>query len=42
MINKKTYYKGESRITEIRVFGILLYKEIHECFFSEMEALRAQ
>ena len=27
MINKKTYYKGESRITEIRVFGILLYKE---------------
>ena len=42
MIKKNIYYMGESRITEIHIFGILVYRENHEYYLSETAASRAR
>lgn len=40
MIKKKIYYIGDTRITEIRLFGLLIYKSVYEHYLSELAELR--
>lgn len=40
MIKKKVYYLGDTRITEIRLFGLLVYKSVYEHYLSELAVLR--
>ena len=40
MIKKEIYYIGDTRITEIRLFGLLIYKSVYEHYLSELAELR--
>lgn len=42
MIKKNVYYIGSIRITEIRMFGLLVYKSVYEHYLSELAELRAR
>ena len=42
MIRKKIYFVGETRIMEVRLFGLLIYKTEHERYFTVLAGLRGR